>query len=215
MTTDVVDRLRALRVVPVVVIDDAERAAPLARALVDGGLPCAEVTFRTPAAALAIRRIADAYPQLLLGAGTVLRPEQVDAAVAAGASFIVAPGFNPRVVDRALDRQIPVFPGVCTPTEIEAALERGLRVVKFFPAEPMGGVRYLSAISAPYGEIGFIPTGGINAARLGEYLKLPAVVACGGSWMVARDLVGEGDFARVRGAVEEAVRTVHAIREGE
>src|SRR5690606_27864299 len=163
---------------------DAEAAVPLARALVDGGLPCAEITFRTAAAAEAIRRITVDVPDMLVGAGTVLSPEQARTAAAAGATFIVSPRFNPRVVDHCNDAGIPIFPGVCTPTEVESALDRGLRTVKFFPAEAMGGIGYLKAIAAPYDDVEFIPTGGIGLEQLPAYLSFRRVAAVGGSWMV-------------------------------
>jgi 2-dehydro-3-deoxyphosphogluconate aldolase/(4S)-4-hydroxy-2-oxoglutarate aldolase len=202
----ILQRLRELRIVPVIVIDDPEAAVPVAEALVAGGLPCAEVTFRTAAGANALHRIAEALPEVHLGAGTVLSPSQVDAACDAGARFIVAPGFNARVVDRCLELGLPVFPGVCTPTEVEAALEKGLRTLKFFPAEPMGGLPFLKALAAPYGDAEFIPTGGINAGNLGAWLAFPKVVACGGSWMVAPDWIRARDFERVRTETENAVR---------
>lgn len=209
---DPLDRLRSLGIVPVIVIDDADDAVPLADALVQGGLPCAEVTFRTAAAEDALRRISQAHPDMLVGAGTVLRPEQADRAVAAGAKFVVSPGFNPRVVDHCLAVGVPVFPGVCTPTEVEMALEKGLRVVKFFPAEPMGGVKFLKAISAPYGGLEFIPTGGIAAGHLADYLGFSKVVACGGSWMVAQEWIKNKAFARIREEVQAAVHNVARIR---
>ncbi|HWV56297.1 MAG TPA: bifunctional 4-hydroxy-2-oxoglutarate aldolase/2-dehydro-3-deoxy-phosphogluconate aldolase [Longimicrobiales bacterium] len=203
--SDVLERLRSLRLVPVVVIDDAEAAVPLARALVDGGLPCAEITFRTAAAAEAIRRITVDVPDMLVGAGTVLSPEQARTAAAAGATFIVSPGFNPRVVDHCNDAGIPIFPGVCTPTEVESALDRGLRTVKFFPAEAMGGIGYLKAIAAPYADVEFIPTGGIGLEQLPAYLSFRRVAAVGGSWMVSREWITSGAFDRVRDAVAAAV----------
>ena len=208
---EVAARFRALRVVPVIVIDDARGAAPLASALSEGGLPCAEVTFRTKAAADAIRRMTDAQPDMLVGAGTVLTPTQVDTALEAGASFIVAPGFNPVVVDYCLEREVPVFPGVCTPSEVEAALMRGLRVVKFFPAEPAGGLAYLKAIAGPYADVEFIPTGGITRANLASYLAFPRIVACGGSWMAPQPLVAAGEFDAIRA---ETGRTVAVARGG-
>ena len=208
---EVAARFRALRVVPVIVIDDARGAAPLASALSEGGLPCAEVTFRTKAAADAIRRMTDAQPDMLVGAGTVLTPTQVDTALQAGASFIVAPGFNPVVVDYCLEREVPVFPGVCTPSEVEAALMRGLRVVKFFPAEPAGGLAYLKAIAGPYADVEFIPTGGITRANLASYLAFPRIVACGGSWMAPQPLVAAGEFDAIRA---ETGRTVAVARGG-
>jgi len=208
---EVVARFRALRVVPVIVIDDAKAAVPLAVALADGGLPCAEVTFRTRGAADALRRMCEARPDMLLGAGTVLTPTQVDSALDAGAAFIVAPGFNPVVVDYCLERDVPVFPGVCTPSEVEAALMRGLRVLKFFPAEPAGGLPYLKAIAAPYGDVEFMPTGGITRAIVGSYLAFPRVVACGGSWMAPADWIARGEFDAVRAETE---RTVAVLKEG-
>jgi 2-dehydro-3-deoxyphosphogluconate aldolase/(4S)-4-hydroxy-2-oxoglutarate aldolase len=190
--------LGRLRVVPVIVIDDAADAVPLGRALAEGGIPCAEITFRTAAAEDAIRRMASELPDVLVGAGTVLSPEQAARAMAAGAQFIVAPGFNRRVVDFCLERGVPVYPGVSTPTEIEAALEAGLRVLKFFPAEPLGGLPYLKAVAAPYAGVGFMPTGGITPRNLGDYLAFPRVVACGGSWMAPAEWISAGAFDRIR-----------------
>lgn len=212
--SDVLDRIREFGIVPVIVIDDAADAVPLATALSEAGLPCAEVTFRTAAAGDAIRRIADAFPDMLLGAGTVLTPGQVQEAVAAGARFIVAPGFSPRVVDACLERALPVFPGVCTPSEIEMGLERGLGVLKFFPAEPMGGVAYLKAIAGPYGGVQFIPTGGINADNVTSYLSLRSVAACGGSWMAGATAIREKRFDRIREDTSNAVETVRSARRG-
>ncbi|HEV2735339.1 MAG TPA: bifunctional 4-hydroxy-2-oxoglutarate aldolase/2-dehydro-3-deoxy-phosphogluconate aldolase [Longimicrobiaceae bacterium] len=208
---DALERLRQLRIVPVIVIEDAEAAVPLARALVEGGLPCAEVTFRTAAAREALRRIAEAFPEMLVGAGPVLTPEQAAEAREAGAKFVVSPGFNAAVVDWCQDNGVPVFPGVCTPTEIEMALGRGLRTVKFFPAEPIGGLPYLKAIAAPYGTVEFIPTGGIGVAQLASYLGFGRVVAVGGSWMVSQEWIRAGDWDRIRGEVESAVRAVAEI----
>lgn len=207
-TTAPLDRIRSLRLVPVIVIDDAADAVPLARALADGGLPCAEVTFRTAEAAQALERIAAECPEVLVGAGTVLTPAQAASARKAGAKFIVAPGFGPAVVDYCLEHDIPVFPGVATPTEIEAALVKGLSVMKFFPAEPLGGVNYLKAMSAPYGKIEFMPTGGISPANVGSYFALKNVVACGGSWMAPQDWIAAKQFDRIRDAVAAAVATV-------
>lgn len=202
--TDVLERIATLRILPAIVVDDAEAARPLARALAAGGLPAAEVTFRTAAAEAAIRAIAE-DPSVLLGAGTVLRAEQVDHAHAAGARFIVAPGFNPRVVARCQEIGLPVIPGVSTPTEIDMALEAGLDVLKFFPSEALGGVAMLKAISAPYSMVRFVPTGGINAHNLAAYLALPCVLAVGGSWMVAADLVRAGRFDDITRLTAEAV----------
>lgn len=207
-TTALSAQLRTLRLLPVIVIDDAAHAAPLAAALADGGLPCAEVTFRTAAAAEAIRRMADARPDLLVGAGTVLTPEQAKAATDAGAKFIVAPGFGPAVVEWCRAREVPVFPGVATPTEVEAALNAGLRTLKFFPAEPMGGVKFLKAISAPYHMVEWMPTGGVNRENVRGYLEFKKVVACGGSWMAPQEWIAAGQFDRVREETELAVRSV-------
>ncbi len=211
----VLDRLRRLRIAPVIVIDDPLNAVPLATALVDGGLPCAEVTFRTAGALEALRRICDESPGMLAGAGTVLSPKQAADAVAAGAQFIVAPGFNPAVVDYCLERNVPVFPGVCTPTEIEAAMQKGLSVLKFFPAEPIGGLPFLKAISAPYTMVEFIPTGGINLTNLGTYLAFKKVVACGGSWMAPAEWIAARQFDRIRADTHAAVSRVREIAAGQ
>lgn len=203
-------RIAAHRLVPVVVIDDAGHAAALAESLITGGLPCAEVTFRTPAAAEAIRNMA-VYPELCLGAGTVLNIPQVKLALDSGASFIVSPGLNPRVVEYCTEQGIPVFPGVCTPTEIEIGMSFGLDVFKFFPAEAFGGLATLKAVSAPYGKIRFIPTGGIHEGNLAAYLGFDRVLACGGSWMVPRDLIREDRFEELTALVAKAVSVVKQI----
>jgi 2-dehydro-3-deoxyphosphogluconate aldolase/(4S)-4-hydroxy-2-oxoglutarate aldolase len=208
--TDVSAALRTHRIVPVIVLDTPERAVPLRDALAEGGLPCAEITFRTAAAEEAIRRIADAGGEFLVGAGTVLSPEQAARARAAGAAFVVAPGFNPRVVDYCLEHGIPVYPGVATPSEVEAALEKGLDVLKLFPAEPLGGRRYLEAVAAPYGGVGFIPTGGVSAANLEGWLAFDRVVAVGGSWMAPKAWVEAGDFERVTEEVKRAMAVARA-----
>jgi 2-dehydro-3-deoxyphosphogluconate aldolase/(4S)-4-hydroxy-2-oxoglutarate aldolase len=210
MTADPLALLQRIRVVPLIVIDDAKNAASLAMALSMGGLPCAEIAFRTPAAGEALRRLTSANADILAGAGTVLTPAQAAEARDAGAQFIVSPGFNPRVVDYCLDHDIPIFPGVCTPTEVETALEKGLTTLKFFPAEAMGGVETLKAISAPYSAVRFIPTGGLKGASLPSYLALKNVVACGGSWMAPQDWIAAGQFDRIR---EEVERTVSAVRQ--
>jgi 2-dehydro-3-deoxyphosphogluconate aldolase / (4S)-4-hydroxy-2-oxoglutarate aldolase len=210
MTADPLTELRRLRIVPVIVIDDPHQAGPLARALLDGGLPCAEITFRTAGAAEALQRIAAEHPDVLVGAGTVLSAEQAARAREAGAKFIVSPGFNPGVVDYCRAHEVPIYPGVCTPTEIEAALERGLKVLKFFPAEPMGGLPFLQAISAPYSGVEFIPTGGINAGHLASYLAFGKVVACGGSWMAPQAWIAAGEFERIRQEVQRAMQAVRA-----
>jgi len=205
----ITEELKRLKLVPVIVIDDPAAAVPLGNALSKGGLPCAEVTFRTAAAREALTRMAAECPDLLLGAGTVLSPDQVRSARDAGAKFIVAPGFNPVVVEYCLEQDIPVFPGVATPSEIEQALMRGLRVVKFFPAEPLGGVAYLKAMSAPYGGLEFMPTGGITLQNVGSYLSFSKVIACGGSWMAPTDWIAAGDFDRIASEVAKPVESVN------
>ncbi|HEV8365087.1 MAG TPA: bifunctional 4-hydroxy-2-oxoglutarate aldolase/2-dehydro-3-deoxy-phosphogluconate aldolase [Gemmatimonadaceae bacterium] len=195
---DVTQALAAIRIIPIIVIDDPANAIPLARALREGGISCVEITFRTSTAAEALRCITGEFPDLLVGAGTVLTPEQATWAKAAGAKFVVSPGFNPRVVDYCLTHDLPVYPGVCTPTEIETALSRGLRVVKFFPAEPIGGLAYLKAIAAPYRDIDFIPTGGVNASNLASYLAFKRVIACGGSWMAPAEWIAQQRFDRIK-----------------
>jgi len=197
------EKLSEFRIVPVIVINDAAQAVPLAKALLEGGLPCAEVTFRTAAAADAIRAITRELPEMLVGAGTVLTCEQVDRAIDAGAKFLVAPGLNPETVKHS--RGVPFLPGAITPTEIEAALALGLEVVKFFPAEAAGGVKMLQALSAPYKNLKFVPTGGIGPANLHSYLGLKCVAACGGSWMVKDDLINSGNFAEITKLTKEAV----------
>jgi 2-dehydro-3-deoxyphosphogluconate aldolase/(4S)-4-hydroxy-2-oxoglutarate aldolase len=198
------DKLGQMKLIPVVVIEDAADALPLGQALIDGGLPCAEVTFRTAAAPDAISAMSK-LDGLLLGAGTVLTVDQAKQAVDCGAKFIVTPGFNPKVVGYCVDNDIPITPGVCTPTGIEAALGFGLEVVKFFPAEAYGGLATLKAISGPYPMMKFIPTGGINAANIGTYLAFDKVLACGGSWIVKKDLIAAKNFAEITNLTEYAV----------
>jgi 2-dehydro-3-deoxyphosphogluconate aldolase/(4S)-4-hydroxy-2-oxoglutarate aldolase len=213
MNADPLMLLPRIRVVPLIVIDDARNASPLAHALSTGGLPCAEIAFRTPAAGEALRRLTEADAGILAGAGTILTAQQAAEARNAGAQFIVSPGFNPRVVDYCQEHDIPIYPGVCTPTEIEAALEKGLTTLKFFPAEAMGGTGTLKAISGPYPAVRFIPTGGLKAASLPSYLALKNVVACGGSWMAPQAWIAAGEFDRIRGAVEATVSAVRKITE--
>ena len=205
--SEILERLAAHRLVPVVVLDDAAHADALAQALVDGGLPVAEVTFRTAAAADAIRAIA-ARGDVLVGAGTVLTPQQVDTAVAAGASYVVSPGTSRAVVERCQEHGVLALPGAVTATEVQAALELGLSTVKFFPAGTSGGAKAVAALAAPFGDVGFVPTGGIGLSNLAEYLALPSVRAVGGSWMVPRELVRGGDFGAVRDLTAEAVSLV-------
>jgi 2-dehydro-3-deoxyphosphogluconate aldolase / (4S)-4-hydroxy-2-oxoglutarate aldolase len=204
----VLEQIRLLGIVPVIAIEDANDAEPLAQALIDGGLPCAEVTFRTAAAKDAIARIAKKFPDMVLGAGTVLTVDQVKAAVDCGAKYIIAPGFNPKTVDYCIANNIPVTPGVATPSEVEQALEAGLEVVKFFPAEQAGGLPFLRALSAPYGKLKFIPTGGIDEKNILSYLSFPKVLACGGSWMVKTDMIANKQFDQIKSITEQAVKTM-------
>lgn len=199
-------------VVPVVVLDDAEDAAPLAEALVKGGLPCAEVTFRTEAAEESIRIMSEKYPEMLVGAGTVLTTEQVDRAVAAGAKFIVSPGFDPEIVDYCMEKNIPVFPGCVSPSEVAQAVKCGLKVVKFFPAEQAGGLAMLKAMAAPYTMLKFMPTGGINTKNLKEYLGFSKILCCGGSWMVKGDMIKNKEFDKITEMTKEAVELAAAAR---
>ena len=209
---ELLNRVSELGVVPVVVLNDAKDAAPLAKALCEGGLPCAEVTFRTEAAEESIRIMHEQFPEMLLGAGTVLTTEQVDRAVAAGASFIVSPGFDPEIVDYCLEKDILVLPGCITPSEVAQAVKRGLEVVKFFPAEQFGGIATIKALAAPYTNTKFMPTGGISAKNLRDYLGFKKIVACGGSWMVKNDLVEAGKFDEIKALTAEAVELVKEIR---
>ncbi|MGK4473855.1 bifunctional 4-hydroxy-2-oxoglutarate aldolase/2-dehydro-3-deoxy-phosphogluconate aldolase [Aeromonas molluscorum] len=202
--SDLIARLETLKVIPVIALQDAKQAAPLARVLVENGLPAAEVTFRTPAAAEAIRQMRTAYPELLIGAGTVLTREQVDAAIDAGADFIVSPGFNPTTVQYCLDKGIAIIPGVNNPSLVEQAMEMGLRQLKFFPAEQSGGIPMLKALGAVY-PVRFMPTGGVTPANLQDYLALDSVIACGGTWMVPAKLINEEKWDELAQLVQEAV----------
>ncbi len=204
----ILEQIQKIGIVPVVVLNDAKDAKPLAKALCEGGLPCAEVTFRTDAAEESIRIMATEFPDMLIGAGTVLTTEQVDRAVNAGAKFIVSPGLNPTVVKYCVDKNIPVTPGVTSPSQIEQAIELGLDVVKFFPAEQAGGLAMIKAMSAPYTKMKFMPTGGISAKNINDYLAFDKIIACGGSWMVSADLVKAGDFDKIRELTTEAVMTM-------
>ena len=205
-------KLEEYRVVPVVVLKDTKDAIPLADALIKGGLSCAEVTFRTDAAEESIRLMSEKYPEMLVGAGTVLTTEQVNRAVNAGAKFIVSPGFDAEIVDYCLEKNIPVFPGCITPSEVAQAVKRGLKVIKFFPAEQAGGVAMIKAMGAPYNMVKFMPTGGISAKNLSEYLSCSNIVCCGGSWMVKGDLITEGKFDEITALTKEAVELVKSIR---
>lgn len=199
-------------VIPVVVINKTEDAKPLAKALCEGGLKCAEVTFRTDAAQEAIRIMSQEYPDMMVGAGTVLTIDQVDRALSAGAKFIVSPGFDPEIVDYCIDKDIPVVPGCMTPSEVAQGVKRGLEVLKFFPAQQAGGVAMIKAMAAPYTSVMFMPTGGINADNLEQYLSFKKIAACGGSWMVKADLIDSKDFEKITELTKEAVRLVKSIR---
>lgn len=212
MEKDMEKMIETYGVMPVVVLHDAGDALPLAKALIKGGLPCAEVTFRTDAAEESIRLMAEHFPEMLVGAGTVLTIEQADRAAAAGAKFIVSPGFDPEIVDYCIERRIPVFPGCITPSEVAQAVKRGLKVVKFFPAEQFGGVQTIKALAAPYTMVRFMPTGGVNAKNLKEYLSCDRILCCGGSWMVKGDLIKGGEFDRICEMTKEAVELVKEIR---
>lgn len=205
---ETLEKIGELGIIPVVKIEKAEDALPLGRALIDGDLPIAEITFRTSAAEESIKTLTGELPNLLVGAGTVLTIEQVKKAVSAGAKFIVSPGFNPKVVDYCIENNIPVTPGINNPTQIEMALERGIEVVKFFPAEASGGLPLLESMSAPYTGIKFIPTGGIDLNNLTSYLSNKKVHACGGSWMVKVDLISSGNFDEITRLTKEAVSTM-------
>lgn len=212
MSLEMENKIGSLGVVPVVVLQDAKDAVPLAKALCQGGLPCAEVTFRTAAAAESIQKMTQEFPEMLVGAGTVLTIGQVDAAVAAGAKFIVSPGFDPEIVDYCLEKEIPVFPGCITPSEVAQAVKRGLRVVKFFPAQQFGGVATIKALAAPYVGLKFMPTGGVSAKNLREFLECKSIAACGGSWMVKGDLIEAGNFEEIERLTKEAVELAAEIR---
>lgn len=201
----ILEKIGLYGVVPVIIIDDAESSIPLANALIDGGLPVAEVTFRTKAARESIEKIAKGFPQMLLGAGTILSIDQVSSAVDSGAKYVVSPGFNSKVVEHCVKNNIPIIPGIATPTEIERALEFNLDVVKFFPAEALGGLTYLKAISAPYGNLRFVPTGGIDENNLLVYLQFPKVLACGGSWMVKSELIKNKKYDDIKKLTVSAV----------
>lgn len=206
------EQFREYAVVPVVVLEDAKDALPLAEALTEGGLPCAEVTFRTEAAEESIQVMSEKYPEMLVGAGTVLTIEQVDRAVAAGAKFIVSPGFDPEIVDYCLEKKIPVFPGCVTPSEVAQAAKRGMKVIKFFPAEQAGGIARIKAMAAPYTMMEFMPTGGIGVNNLKDYLSFDKILCCGGSWMVKGDLIKNGEFDKIRELTREAVELAASIR---
>lgn len=208
---DIMQTIAGIGLVPVIKIDDAKKAVPLGKALTAGGIPVAEVTFRTAAAEDSIRAMAAECPGLLVGAGTVLTIDQATRAIAAGAKFIVSPGFDPKVVDFCLERKVPVLPGCNNPSLIQAGLEKGLEVFKFFPAEASGGVKMIDALAAPFGKIKFVPTGGIDASNLGDYARRESVLAIGGSWMVKTDLIEAGDWEGIASLCREAVAAVQGF----
>ncbi|MGF1786767.1 bifunctional 4-hydroxy-2-oxoglutarate aldolase/2-dehydro-3-deoxy-phosphogluconate aldolase [Photobacterium swingsii] len=203
------EQLANLKVIPVIAINKAEDAIPLGRALVENGMPCAEITFRTECAADAIRAMRAEFPDMLIGAGTILTNQQVDEAIDAGVDFIVSPGFNPRTVQYCIDKNMPIVPGVNNPSLVEQAMEMGLRTLKFFPAEPSGGVGMLKALSAVY-PVKFMPTGGVSLKNVDEYLSVSSVLACGGTWMVPTTLIDEGQWDELGALVRDAVAHVNA-----
>lgn len=205
---DILKKIGDLGIVPVVKIDNATDAVPLGKALIEGGLPLVEITFRTDAATEAISNISKAFPEMLVGAGTVLNVKQAQSAITTGAKFMVSPGFNPAVVEFCIKKGFPITPGCSNPTDIEMALGFELEVVKFFPAEAFGGLNTLKAMSAPYSMIKFIPTGGINAKNIVDYLNFNKVLACGGSWMVKEELIKKGDFAEITRLTREAINLI-------
>lgn len=202
------EQLQLMGLVPVVKLDDAKDAVPLAKALIAGGLPCAEITFRTDAAEESIRQMTQAFPDMLVGAGTVLTIEQVDRAIDAGASFVVCPGFNEKIVNYCLEKGVLVTPGCTNPTDMSRAVELGLKAVKFFPAEQSGGIGAIKAMSSVFGGLKFMPTGGVSAKNLGDYLSFDKILACGGSWMVNPALISAGKFDEIEALTREAVQAM-------
>jgi len=209
---EIAKEIEKIAIIPVIAIDNVKDVEPLAKALVNSGLLAAEITFRTAAAEEAISIISKKYPQILTGAGTVLTIDQAKAAVNAGSKFIVSPGFNPTVVDYCIENNIPIYPGVNNPTGVEAALERGLDVLKFFPAEASGGVKMVNAMGAPYGRVKFMATGGVSLNNVMSYLESPYIVACGGSWMVKSDLIRDGKFEKIEKLCKDAVELIKEWR---
>ncbi|KHT60197.1 2-dehydro-3-deoxyphosphogluconate aldolase [Photobacterium gaetbulicola] len=209
MSQQIIEKLKAFKVIPVIQINDVSQAVPLAKTLVENGLPVAEVTFRTEAAAEAIRLMREAYPQMCIGAGTVLNAEQVDRAKEAGSEFVVAPGLNPNTVRYCQQQGIPMVPGVNNPSQVEQALEMGLTFLKFFPAEASGGINMVKSLLAPYVDVSFMPTGGIGKANVRDYLAIDRVICCGGTWMVAPTLIENGDWEEIGRLVREAVELVN------
>lgn len=201
--------LADLKVIPVIAIDKAEDILPLGKVLAENGLPVAEITFRSDAAVEAIRLLKEAQPDMLIGAGTILTREQVIAAKEAGATFIVSPGFNPNTVKACQDLDIPIIPGVNSPSTVEAALEMGITTLKFFPAEASGGINMVKSLLAPYGDIQLMPTGGINTNNISQYLDIPRVLCCGGSWMVDKTLINQGEWDKIGQLTREAIQLVN------
>ena len=210
----ILDQFEKMRVIPVVAIEDAQDTMQLGDTLISGGLPCAEITFRT-AAALEAMRIMAQRDDILVGAGTVLKVDQVKAAVDVGVRFMVSPGFNPKVVGYCVDNHITVTPGISTPSDIEAALDFGLEVLKFFPAEAFGGLKTLKAMSGPYGSVKFIPTGGIGPGNLVEYLQFAKTLACGGTWIAKSALISAGQFDQILSNAKEAVELVNKAEQSD
>ncbi len=209
--SDIIKIVERNGIVPVVVINDASKAVPLAKAFIDGGLDCVEVTFRTAAAADAIKAMCETFPDLTVGAGTVLSPEQAQKAIDAGSKFIVSPGLNPEVVKYCQSKNVPVLPGISSPTELELAMSLGLEVVKFFPAENIGGLPMIKSMSAPYGKMRFMPTGGISPKNVKDYISFEKIVACGGSWMCAGALIDADKFDEITKLCKEAIQLVHGF----
>ena len=206
--TNLITQLSAVKIIPVIQIDDAKLAVPLAKTLIENGLPAAEVTFRTAAASESIARIKDTYPDIILGAGTILTTQQIDSAFAAGASFMVSPGLNPRTVRHCLEKGIPIIPGVNTPSHIEQALELGIDFLKFFPAEASGGTAMLTALLAPYVDIKLMPAGGINLSNVRSYLDIERVICCCGTWMVPAKLIAEKNWDAIGHLTDQAMKLV-------
>lgn len=205
---NIYEKIEQKKIVPVIKLDSSENAAPLADALINGGLPIAEVTFRTAAARDSIKIMTQKYPDMLVGAGTVTSVEQAKQALDAGASFLVSAGFNRKVTEYAIDKNIPIFPGVCTPTELMMLLEYDLPIAKFFPAEQYGGLNTIKALAAPFPNIRFMPTGGIHVGNIMDYLAFPKIVACGGSWMVKDSYINNHEFEKIYELTKDAVTLV-------
>lgn len=209
--TDVIERIKKYKILPIITIDRAGDIIPVIQALTEGGLSVAEVTFRTGAAKEALKLARREFPDMLLGAGTVLTPDQADAAFDAGVEFVVTPGFNPKVIDHCIERKITVIPGLNSPTQIEQALERGITRVKFFPAEASGGLPFINAIAGPYKVVRFMATGGIHPGNLKDYLSNQYIFACGGSWMVKKDLIQEGRFDEITPLVKRSLEIIQGM----